>query len=151
MRFVCGGLRSTPSSACEIDANVEPLDIRRDRFAALTLERFKRMENDSPCKEMTAKWKQKNRIQKTSFLKKTSEITKEFQFPKNRDVSSPIPTRSPLMQWTIPKISKELPQKADKSTPPNILKSIAYETIDRYPQSSIKAYTDGSAEEATKK
>ena len=99
---------------------------------------------------MTAKWKQKNRIQKTSFLKKTSEITKEFQFPKNRDVSSPIPTRSPLMQWTIPKISKELPQKADKSTPPNILKSIAYETIERYPQSSIKAYTDGSAEEATK-
>ena len=108
------------------------------------------MEDDNPCKEMTTKWKEKTRIQKTSTLKKKSDISKEFQFPKNRDVSTPIPSRSPQIQWTLPKISKELPQKADKSTPPNILKTIAYETIDRYPQTSIKAYTDGSAEEATK-
>ena len=74
-----------------MNATVEPLDIRRDRFAALTLERFKRMEDDNPCKEMTTKWKEKTRIQKTSFLKKTSDISKEFQFPKNRDVSKPIP------------------------------------------------------------
>ena len=27
LRFVCGGLRSTPASVCEVDANVEPLSI----------------------------------------------------------------------------------------------------------------------------
>ena len=43
LRFVCGALRITPTSACEIDANVEPLNLRRERSAALTLERFKRL------------------------------------------------------------------------------------------------------------
>ena len=28
LRFICGGMRSTPTAACEIDANIEPLDIR---------------------------------------------------------------------------------------------------------------------------
>merc|ERR1711879_1121206 len=49
LRFVCGALKSTPSSACEVDANIEPLNIRRERNAALTEERFKRMEEDNPC------------------------------------------------------------------------------------------------------
>ena len=43
LRFICGGIKSTPSSACEVDANIEPLNLRRERNAALTLERFKRM------------------------------------------------------------------------------------------------------------
>ena len=53
LRFVSGALRSTPASACEIDANVEPLNIRRERSAALTLERFKRMDEDNPYFSMT--------------------------------------------------------------------------------------------------
>ena len=150
LRFISGGLRSTPSSACEIDANIEPLSIRRERCAALTLERMKRMEEDNPCKDMVANWKQKARIKKTSFLKKTTEIATSFQFPENRETSTPIPTRSPHTHWRMPKISKDLIQKGDKSMPPQVLKTIAYETIDRYSPSSIKAYTDGSAEKASR-
>ena len=92
----------------------------------------------------------KNQDPENIISKENIRYNQRVQFPQNRDVSTPIPSRSPQIQWTLPKISKELPQKADKSTPPNILKTIAYETIDRYPQTSIKAYTDGSAEEATK-
>ena len=150
LRFVCGALRSTPSSACEIDANIEPLNIRRDRCAALTLERIKRMEEDNPCRDMTSKWKQKTRIKKTSFLRKTTEIATSFQFPEQREISTPITSRSPHTEWKLPKISKGLIQKGDKSMPSNILKTIAYETIDRYSPTSIKAYTDGSAEKATR-
>ena len=106
------------------------------------------MEEDNPCKDMVANWKQKARIKKTSFLKKTTEIATSFQFPENRETSTPIPTRSPHTQWRMPKISKDLIQKGDKSMPPQVLKTIAYETIDRYSPSSIKAYTDGSAEKA---
>ena len=30
-RLICGAFRSTPSAACEIDANLEPLNITRER------------------------------------------------------------------------------------------------------------------------
>ena len=150
LRFVCGGLRSTPSSACEIDANVEPLNIRRERSAALTLERFKRMDTDNPCYSMTSKWKERKRIQKTSFLKRSKEIASNFKFPENRETITPITSNSPNIERKMPNISKELHQRGDKSTPPNILKTLAYETIDRYPPSMIKAYSDGSAQEATR-
>ena len=30
LRLVCGGMRTTPTAACEIDARVEPLDLRRE-------------------------------------------------------------------------------------------------------------------------
>ena len=79
LRFVCGALRTTPTSACEIDANVEPLNLRRERSAALTLERFKRLEEDNPCKIMTTEWTPKGRIKKTSFLKKATAPTTNFQ------------------------------------------------------------------------
>ena len=68
LRFVCGALKTTPTSACEIDANIEPLRLRRERSAALTLERFKRMEDSNPCKKMVENWKSRDRIKKTSFL-----------------------------------------------------------------------------------
>ena len=150
LKFVCGALKSTPSSACEIDSNIEPLNLRRERSAALTLERYRRMEPENPCRKMITEWNPKNRIQKTSFLKKTTEIASKYKFPENRSISKPITTKSPNIELKLPTISKELHIKCDKSTPPNILKTIADETIDRYDPDSIKAYTDGSAENATK-
>ena len=150
LRFVSGALKSTPTSACEVDANIEPLNIRRERNAALTLERFKRMEPDNPCKEMTLQPKQRNRIQKTSFLKKASEIASDFNFPKQRETSQPITSKSPNTELIMPTISKELLHGGSKTTPANILKTLADETIDNYDPNLIKAYSDGSAENATK-
>ncbi|MCG8431457.1 MAG: hypothetical protein MJA29_09835, partial [Candidatus Omnitrophica bacterium] len=31
LRFICGGLRSSPTAACEIDSSLEPMDLRRER------------------------------------------------------------------------------------------------------------------------
>ena len=33
LRFICGGMKSSPTSACEIDSNVEPLETRRKKAA----------------------------------------------------------------------------------------------------------------------
>ena len=107
------------------------------------------MEPDNPCREMTTQWKPKNRIKKTSFLKKATGISTSFKFPERRENTLPIATKSPNKELKLPIVSKELHQKCDKSICPNILKSLAYETIDRYNPGSIKAYTDGSAENAT--
>ena len=60
LHFVCGALRTTPTSACEIDANIEPLKIRRDRNTVLTLERFQRMEDTNPCKMTVKNWKSRD-------------------------------------------------------------------------------------------
>ena len=64
LRFVCGGLKTTPTSACEIDANVEPLRLRRERYTALTLERCHRLEQDKPCRQMVEEWEPIDRIKK---------------------------------------------------------------------------------------
>ena len=71
-------------------------------------------------------------------------------FPENRESITAITPNSPNMERKMPSISKELHQRGDKSTPPNILKTMAYETIDRYHPTMIKAYSDGSAQEATR-
>ena len=48
LRLVCGGMRTTPTAACEIDARVEPLDLRRERAVMESFERYKRFDTDHP-------------------------------------------------------------------------------------------------------
>ena len=60
LHFVCGTLRTTPTSACHIDA--EPLRLPRERFTALTIKRHKRMEDDNPCRKMVKEWTPTERI-----------------------------------------------------------------------------------------
>ena len=95
LRFVCGALKTTPSNACEIDADVEPLRLRRERSTALTLERFKRMEDDNPCKQMVDHWEPKERIKKTSFLKAATQLATQNRFPEERKTTGPIPLQAP--------------------------------------------------------
>ena len=47
LRLVCGGMRSTPSAACEVDASIEPLDLRREKSVLESVERYKRMDEQS--------------------------------------------------------------------------------------------------------
>ena len=145
LRFVCGGLRSTPNSACEIDANIEPLNNRRERIAALTLERFKRMDVENPCRIMAENWTPIDRIQKTSFLKKANEIAETFHFPEERKSTPITPETGPHQELIKPICNSELSEKVDKETPQPILKLLAYETIENYPEDIIHAYTDGSS------
>ena len=95
LRFVCGALRTTPTSACEIDANVEPLRLRRERYTALTLERFRRIEENNPCREMVDNWEPKDRIKKKSFLKTSTILAEENRFPEERETYRPISLKEP--------------------------------------------------------
>ena len=145
LRFVCGALKTTPSSACEIDADVEPLRLRRERYTALTLERLKRMEDDNPCKKMVDHWEPKERIKKTSFLKTATHFAEQNRFPEERKTTGPIPLQAPDQDLKKPKTQTLLLNGTDKTAPPLILKSMALETISSYPENAIHAYTDGSA------
>ena len=150
LRFVCGALRTTPTSACEIDSNIEPLRLRRERSTALTLERFKRMEEENPCRQMVDRWEQTERIKKNSFLKEATKLAESNNFPAEREISRAISNIAPHTALKKPRTQTSLLQKADKSTSPPILKLLALETIDNYPKDIIHAYTDGSAVRAVR-
>ena len=63
---------------------------------ALTLERFKRMEDDNPCKQMVDHWEPKEIIKKTSFLKAATQLATQNRFPEERK------TTGPMQQENIP-------------------------------------------------
>ena len=48
LRLVCGGMRTSPTATSEIDARVEPLDLRRERAVLESVERYCRLEPDHP-------------------------------------------------------------------------------------------------------
>ena len=51
LRLICGGMRSSPTAACEISANIEPLEKRRKKAALELYERAKRMDPTHPCRK----------------------------------------------------------------------------------------------------
>ena len=42
VELISGGMKSTPIAACEIDSNIEPLNLRREAAALEMVERYKR-------------------------------------------------------------------------------------------------------------
>ena len=65
--FISGAMRTTPTSACEIECNVEPLDIRRDAAIVTTYERYQRLEHH-PNKVLIQTWRKETRIKQQSYL-----------------------------------------------------------------------------------
>ena len=150
LRLICGGMRSTPTAACEIASNIEPLEIRRKKAALQLYERAKRMEDKHPCKTLVENWKQISRLKQKSVLHVVEELKTRHHLPENREsmhrVNKFIP---PFFEMTPPIINKSLPGNINKSSDPNILKMAALEVIDSYPKDSVHVYTDGSAFKAT--
>ena len=149
VHFICGALRSTPTSACEIDSNIEPLKIRRERITSLTLERFKRLEESNPCRKMVDTWKPLDRMKKSSFLKEATKLSEKENFPTERELLPIITENPPHQNLKRPSTFATLLETADKSTPQPILKLITFETIANYPEDINHAYTEGSAVRAT--
>ncbi|GFR81115.1 reverse transcriptase-like protein [Elysia marginata] len=50
LRFICGGMRSTPTAACEIHARIEPLGLRREKATLQMYERPQRINPQNPAK-----------------------------------------------------------------------------------------------------
>ena len=150
LRLICGGMRSTPTAACEIASNIEPLEIRRKKAALQLYERAKRMEKNHPCKKLVDEWKNISRLKQKSVLHVTEELQVRHYLPDNREqiqrVNTVIP---PLFEMKEPIINKTLPDNLGRNSDPNLLKLSALEVIDSYPKNSIHIFTDGSAFKAT--
>ena len=85
LRFISGGLRSTPTAACEIHTNVEPLRLRREAAVVETLERYQRQDENHPNKIILEQQRPKQRIKKKSILSVAEELKEKYQMPEERE------------------------------------------------------------------
>ena len=150
LRLVCGGMRSTPTAACEIDARVEPLDLRREKAVLESVERYKRLDTDNPNRVMVNSWEPIRRIQQQSPLDVAHRLEEKHNLPEDRLPSKKFTTHEPWMDLKEATIKCSLLDPTiNKNSLPTTLKTGALETIDAYPSSLIHGYTDGSAFKGT--
>ncbi|MCP4271485.1 MAG: reverse transcriptase-like protein, partial [Gammaproteobacteria bacterium] len=150
LRLVCGGMRSTPTAALEIDANVEPLKLRRERAALQSVERYRRLDKDHPNRVLVDSWTPINRLKQKSPMDIAKQLENSHHLPEERKQESKFSLLDPWSSIKMPNIKSHLiDPKIDKTADPNTLRLSALETIDSYPSSAIHAYTDGSAFKGT--
>ena len=150
LRLICGGMRSSPTAACEISANVEPLEKRRKKAALELYERAKRMDPSHPCRNLVDKWKGLSRLHQKSVLHVIKDLKTQHHLPENREkLHKVIKEMPPHRNLKTPIIKHNLLGGETKKSDPNCLKASALETIDQYPKEWIHIYTDGSAFKAT--
>ena len=150
LRLICGGMRSSPTAACEISANIEPLEKRRKKAALELYERAKRMDPTHPCRKLVDKWKGLARLQQQSVLHVVNNLKPQHHLPEYRQgLNKVLREIPPHRNLKIPTINHSLLGKETKKSDPNSLRSSALETIDQYSKEWIHIYTDGSAFKAT--
>ena len=151
LRFINGGMRSTPISACEIHANVEPLELRRKKAATEMFERYKRLDPSHPNRKMVVSWKPKNRIKQRSILHHATVTASDYHLPERKEaIKNFHKDLPPYRNLKSPKLRPLLKrQDINKNSDPHILKDAAEETIHTYPKEWIHVYTDGSAYKST--
>ena len=151
LRLISGGMRTTPTAACEIHTNIEPLEFRRKRAALELYERSKRLECNHPNRILVDKWKPNKRLKNTtSILDTVIDLQERHHLPERREPLRRVPpTLPPHLVIRKPEIRKALLDRCKKDANPVVLKHSALETIDSYPSTWIHAYTDGSAFKAT--
>ena len=88
LRFINGGMRSTPTAACEILTNVEPLGMRRDKAALEIHEKCKRMDSEHPNRKLVDTWTPRNRIQQRSVLHHATKLLEKQNLPEKKTTNS---------------------------------------------------------------
>ena len=149
-RLICGGFRSTPSAACEIDAGLEPLDLRRERATLEATERYRRLPKHHPNRRQVDHWRSIQRLQQVSPIQAAHNIDGKHHLPTNRKPLQKFQDIPPGTTIRKPNIKTNLLDKSlNKNSNPLELKQGTLETLDSYSDVPIHAYTDGSAFKAT--
>ena len=150
LRMICGGLRTTPTAACEIESNIEPLDLRRQRATLEATERYKRLPTTHPNRKQIENWKKQDRLKQISPIHAAETINEKHHLPEEREPLQKFSVFPPGKNINIGHVRPYLiDPKITKNSDPNLLKITALETIDSYGTAKIQAYTDGSAFKAT--
>ena len=119
LRLINGGMRSTPTAACQIHANVEPLGKGREKAALELYEKTKRTSCDSPNRVRIDKWEPKDRIQQKSVLHNVWEVRGKHHLPESRRLTSVVlKDLPPHMDLHAPEINTGIKGKVSKKDDP---------------------------------
>ena len=77
-------MRSTPTAALEIDANVEPLKLRRERAVLESVERYRRLDKDHPNRLLVDTWTPTNRLKQLSPMDVAKQLENLNHLPDER-------------------------------------------------------------------
>ena len=124
LRFISGAMKTTPASACGIDCNIEPLDIRRDAAIVTTYERYQRLEHH-PNKALIQTWSKKTRFKQQSYLTRATTLLPEYNLPCSREKIATVAPQ-PLYRTSYqPTLCPHLIVKsASKAYPAHILEKL---------------------------
>ena len=152
LRFISGAMRSTPTSACQIHTNIEPLKFRREAAVLEGVERYKRLQTDHPNRKLVESARPNLRLKKKSILDLAEDLQEKHRLSENRECQSLFDQDlPPHKELQMPQINLQLDTCFNKkdSDPAELLLA-AQRTIDKYPEDCIHIYTDGSAFKGTK-
>ncbi|NQX93009.1 MAG: hypothetical protein HRT74_12960, partial [Flavobacteriales bacterium] len=90
VKFISGGMRSTPVAACEIDCNIEPLELRREAAVLEMVERYRRAEDPTPNRSIIDNWRPNERIKQKSILKVEKKLQEKHHLPEFRETQTPL-------------------------------------------------------------
>ena len=152
VRFINGGMRTAPTAACEVHADIEPLGLRREKAALELYEKCKREQKGNPNRSLVDLWQPETRLKQKSMLHNVLELQAKHNLPNQRQetvtVCKDLP---PHRNITIPEIRMTLIGNCTKKDDPLTLLTASLRTIDTYPDDWIRVYTDGSATRGTSK
>ena len=140
LRFISGAMRTTPTSACVIECNIELLDIRRYAAIVTNDARYHRVEHH-PSKVMIQSWRNNTRIKQQSYLTRATTLLHEYNLQRTREKIATLASQ-PYQQTLCPHLIVKSASKADRA---HILNSLTGETIDTLSNTMRHFYTDGLA------
>ena len=150
VKFISGGMKSTPIAACEIDSNIEPLNLRREAAALDMVERYKRSDIENPNNKIVNHWEADDRIKQKSIMKVEKHLQEKHHLPSNRAPITPNNNELPPNKALLtPVIKLDLVEKISKSNSDSVeLNLIGNKTITSYTDFH-QIFTDGSAFKGT--
>lgn len=145
-------MRSSPIAACEIDSNIEPLNLRREAAVVDMVERYRRSDKETPNRKIVDKWTPNEKIKQRSILKVEKKLQEKYPMPVNRETETVICSElPPNMTILTPTIKLGLIEEVSKrTTDPVDLTHIGIKPILSYPENTHQIYTDGSASKGSK-
>ena len=117
VRFISGGMKSSPRAACEIDSDIEPLNLRREASVVEMVERYRRSENENPNKKLVDRWTPTDQIKQRSIMKVEAKLQEQYHMPTNRETETAISKELPPNRNILtPTIKTCLIEKVSKKT-----------------------------------
>ncbi|GFS15609.1 reverse transcriptase-like protein [Elysia marginata] len=114
LRFICDGMRSTPTAACEIHARIEPPGLRREKAALEMYERAQRINPLHPAKLLVENWKKKDRIQYPNIMHHITTLQERCHLSNDRKPICRVPKIPPNKEMKSPEVITHLKKQGYK-------------------------------------